>query len=89
MGTEVQYGIQEDILYLYESHPVVTRVCFRGKLGCWDVRSEDTYRPAKALDETGVGMAIWLDVLPADTYDLYVWLGDELQDTGKKITKQK
>ncbi len=89
MGTEVQYGIQEDILYLYESDPVVTRVCFRGKLGCWDVRSEDTYRPAKALDETGAGMAIWLDVLPADTYDLYVWLGDELQDTGKKITKQK
>ncbi len=88
-GPEVQYGIQEDILYLYESDPVVTGVCFRGKTGCWEVRSEDTYRPAKASDASGAGMAIWLDVLPADTYDLYVWLGDELQDTGKKITKQK
>ena len=33
--------------------------------------------------------AIWLDTLPADTYELYIQLGDELQDTGKKITKQK
>lgn len=89
METGIRYGMQEDILYLYESAPVVARVCFRGKSGCWEVRSEDTYRPAKASDEAGYGMAIWLDVLPADTYDLYVWLGDELQDTGKKITKQK
>lgn len=89
MDTKVHYEMQEDILYLYESAPVVTRVCFRGKMGCWEVRPEDTYRPAEVSDETVGGMAIWLDVLPADTYDLFVWLGDELQDTGKKITKQK
>jgi len=86
---DVHFEMQEDILYVYPSDPAVTGVCFRGKTCIWEVKAADTYQPAGGTNGAGQGMAIWLDVLPADTYDVCVWLGDKLQDTGKKITKQK
>lgn len=87
--TAIHFEMQEDIFCVYPSDPAVTGVCFRGKTCIWEVKATDTYQPAGGTDGAGQGMAVWLDVLPADTYDVLVWLGDKLQDTGKKITKQK
>lgn len=87
--TAIYFEMQEDIFCVYPSDPAVTGVCFRGKACIWEVKTADTYQPAGGTDGAGQGMAVWLDVLPADTYDVLVWLGDKLQDTGKKITKQK
>lgn len=85
----VTYEMQEDILYIYDPECLVKCVIFRGKTGVWTVEWADTYQAADVLEGVSYGIAVWLDVLPADAYDLYLGLGDRLCDTGKKITKQK
>lgn len=83
------YQMQEDLLYIHEEDHAIKKVYFRGKESVWFVEFADTYQTMKTFEDAQYSIAMWLDVLPADTYDLYLLFGDELQSTGKKITKQK
>lgn len=83
------YQIQEDILYISGRDHAVSRVYLQGRESVWCVEFTDTYQTVPDMAAEEYSIAIWLDTLPADTYELYLQLGDELQDTGKKITKQK
>ena len=85
----VSYEMQEDILYICEGDHAINTVYFQGREGVWFVTFEDTYRTSDNFGHKAYSIAVWLDVLPADSYDLFIQIGDELQDTGKKITKQK
>lgn len=87
--TPAEFEMQEDVLYIYDLGHAVKRIILRGKTGIWDVEWEDTYQTAGISEGIRYGIAVWLDTLPADAYDLYLYFGDELHDTGKKITKQK
>lgn len=83
------YQMQEDLLYIHEVDHAIKKVYLRGKESVWFVEFADTYQTMKTFEEAQYSIAMWLDVLPEDTYDLYLLFGDELQSTGKKITKQK
>lgn len=85
----VEYEMQEDLLYIHERDHAIKKVYFRGKEAVWFVEFADTYQTMKTFEDADYSIAMWLDMLPVDTYELYIQLGDELQNTGKKITKQK
>lgn len=85
---DVEYEMQEDILYIKERDHAVNSVYFRGRDGVWSVGFTETCRSADAPEQEKYRIAMWLDSLPADSYAVYIQLGDELQDTQKKITKQ-
>lgn len=86
----VKYARQEDIFYIHEVDHAIQKVYFSGKeCGTWFVEFADTYQTMKTFEDADYRIAMWLDVLPPDQYEIYIQLGDELQNTGKKITKQK
>lgn len=86
----VSYARQEDIFYIHEIDHAIKKVYFSGKeSGIWFVEFADTYQTMKTFEDADYRIAMWLDVLPPDQYDIYIQLGDELQNTGKKITKHK
>lgn len=85
----VDYRVQEDILYISGRDHAVSRVWLQGRESVWCAEFTDTYPASSEMAAEEYGTAIWLDTLPADTYELYIQPGDELQNTGKKITKQK
>lgn len=81
---------QEDIFYIHEVDHAIKKVYFLGKEeGTWFVEFADTYQTMETFEDADYRIAMWLDVLPPDQYDIYIQLGEELQNTGKKITKQK
>ncbi len=84
----VDYEMQEDILYIYETDHEIGGVYLRGRESVWSVDYADTYQTMKTFEDADYYIAMWLEDLPADTYDLYLQIGGELQNTGKKITKQ-
>ncbi len=84
-----RYEIQEDILYISGRDHAVSRIYLQGKESVWRAELTNTCQTVPDMAAEEYSAAIWLDTLPADTYELYIQLGDELQDTGKKITKQK
>lgn len=85
----ISYMRQEDLLYIHEVDHAIKKVYLLGKEGLWFVEFADTYQTMKTFEDADYSIAMWLDTLPSDQYDLYIQLGDELQNTGKKITKQK
>lgn len=85
----VKYQMQEDLLYIHEVDHAIKKVYLKGKETTWCVDFSDTYQTMKTFINADYYIAMWLDNLPVDQYDLFVVLNDELQSTGKKITKQK
>lgn len=85
---DVEYEMQEDILYIKERDHAVSRVYFRGRDGVWAVDFSETYQTMEIFEHAKYHIAMWLDSLPVDSYALYIQIGSELQDTQKKITKQ-
>lgn len=85
----ISYMRQEDLLYIHEVDHAIKKVYLLGKEGLWFVEFADTYQTMKTFEDADYSIAMWLDTLPCDQYDLYIQLGDELQNTGKKLTKQK
>lgn len=85
----IEYTMQEDLLYIHEIDHAIQKVYLRGREGTWQVEFADTYQTMKLFEDADYAIAMWLDVLPTDQYDLYIQLGDILQNTGKKLTKQK
>lgn len=86
--SDVEYEMQEDILYIRERDHAVSRVYFRGRESVWFVDFSETDQTMETFEEVRYSIAMWLESLPADSYALYIQLGGELQDTQKKITKQ-
>ena len=85
----IDYEMQEDLLYIHETDHAIKKVHLRGKESVWQVEFADTYQTMKTFEEAEYSIAMWLDALPADSYDLFLMYGDELQYTGKKVAKQK
>lgn len=85
----VKYRMQEDLLYIHEIDHAIKKVYLRGREETWCVEFSDTYQTMKTFEDADYYIAMWLDELPADQYDLYLQIGNELKNTGKKITKQK
>ena len=87
--SSVFYRMQEDLLYIHEIDHAIQQVYLRGKEDVWRVEFSDTYQTMKTFEDADYRIAMWLDTLPVDQYELYVVLEDKLQNTGKKLTKQK
>ncbi len=85
----ISYRRQEDLFYIREIDHAVKKVYFRGLESVWYVEFADTYQTMKIFETLEYSIVMWLDVLPADQYEIYIQLGDELQNTGKKITKNE
>lgn len=62
---------------------------FRGKEKVWYVDFKDTYQTMKTFENAVYYIAMWMDVLPPDQYDIYLEIDNDLQNTGEKIVKQK
>ncbi len=86
---DVFYRMQEDLLYIHEIDHAIRKVYLKGKEDVWMVEFSDTYQTMKTFENADYRIAMWLDVLPPDQYELFLVLNDELQNTGKKLTKQK
>lgn len=85
----IKYRMQEDLLYIHEIDHAIKKVYLRGREETWYVEFSDTYQTMKTFEDADYYIAMWLEGLPVDQYDLYIQVGDELKNTGKKITKQK
>lgn len=85
---DVEYEMQEDILYIKERDHAVSNIYFQGRDGIWSVDFSETRRTMEIFEQEKYCIAVWLDSLPADSYAVYIQLDGELQDTRKKITKQ-
>jgi hypothetical protein len=83
----VAYRMQEDLLYIHEVDHAIQKVYLKGRDEVWFVEFSDTYQTMKTFETADYNIAMWLDVLPSDSYDLYVQMDDCLKRTGKKITK--
>ncbi len=87
--SSVFYRMQEDLLYIHEMDHAIGAVYLRGNEGVWKVDFSDTWQTMKTFEDADYRIAMWLDQLPLDQYELYILLHGELQNTGKKLTKQK
>ncbi len=85
----ISYRRQEDLFYIREVDHAVKKVYFRGLESVWYVEFADTYQTMKIFETLEYSIVMWLDTLPPDQYEIYIQLGDELQNTGKKFTKNK
>ena len=83
------YRRREDVLYVREVDHLIQKVIFCGKENVWYVDFGDTYQTMKTFENAVYYIAMWMDVLPSDQYDIYLEIEDKLQKTGKKIWKQK
>ena len=83
------YRRREDVLYVREVDHLIQKVIFCGKENVWYVAFGDTYQTMKTFENAVYYIAMWMDVLPSDQYDIYLEIEDKLQKTGKKIWKQK
>lgn len=87
--SEVFYRMQEDLLYIHEIDHAIQTVYLRGKEDIWAVDFSDTHQTMKIFEEADYRIAMWLDNLPIDQYELYIVYHGELQNTGKKLVKQR
>lgn len=85
----ITYRRQEDIFYIHETDHAVEKVYFRGLESVWYVEFADTYQTMKIFETADYSIAMWMDTLPPDQYDIFIRYGDELQNTGKKIAKNE
>lgn len=86
---DVFYRMQEDLLYIHEIDHAIQKVYLKAKDAVWMVEFSDTYQTMKTFEDADYRIAMWLDILPPEQYELYIVLDNELQNTGKKLTKQK
>ena len=73
----IDYEMQEDLLYIHETDHAIKKVYLRGKESVWQVEFADTYQTMKTFEEAEYSIAMWLDALPADSYDLFLMYGEE------------
>lgn len=85
----IRYRRREDVFYVREVDHTIQTVIFRGKEKVWYVDFKDTYQTMKTFENAVYYIAMWMDVLPPDQYDIYLEIDNDLQNTGKKIVKQK
>ncbi len=85
----IRYRRQEDLLYIHEIDHMIHKVYLKGENDVWCVDFADTYQTMKTFEDADYNIVMWLDTLPEGQYELYLSLGEELQNTGKKITKNK
>lgn len=85
----IRYCRREDVFYVREVDHTIQTVIFHGKEKTWYVDFKDTYQTMKTFENAVYYIAMWLDVLPPDQYEIYLEIDNILQNTGKKIVKQK
>ena len=85
----IRYRRREDVFYVREVDHTIQTVIFRGKEKVWYVDFKDTYQTMKTFENAVYYIAMWMDVLPPDQYDIYLEIDNDLQNTGEKIVKQK
>lgn len=85
----IRYRRREDVFYVREVDHTIQTVIFHGKEKTWYVDFKDTYQTMKTFENAVYYIAMWLDVLPPDQYEIYLEIDNILQNTGKKIVKQK
>lgn len=85
----IRYRRREDVFYVREVDHTIQTVIFHGKEKTWYVDFKDTYQTMKTFENAVYYIAMWLDVLPPDQYEIYLEINNILQNTGKKIVKQK
>lgn len=83
----IDYVMQEDLLYIHEIDHSIRRVYLFGKKGKYFVEFADTYQTMSVFEEAEYYIAMWLDTLPSDYYELYLDVKGEVQNTGKYISK--
>ncbi len=84
---EIRFRRQEDIFYVEEVDHMVEKVYFVGKeTGVWKVDYDDTYQTMDVFRTADYRICMWLDHLPADTYQLFIKVNGVLMSTKKRFS---
>lgn len=81
----IDYKLQEDLFFLRCVDHEVKKVYFLGEKGKYQVDYDDTYQTMEIFSKMVYILAMQLDKLPPDRYQLYLDVKGEYQKTGKYI----
>lgn len=81
----IDYKLQEDLFFLRGVDHEVKKVYFLGQKGNYQVDYDDTYQTMDIFSRMVYILAMQLDKLPSDRYQLYLDVKGEYQKTGKYI----
>lgn len=84
-STAIDYTLQEDLLFLQNVDHEIKKVYFFGAKGKYQVDYADTYQTMEIFSKMVYIIAMQLDQLPPDRYQLYLDVKGEYQKTGKYI----
>lgn len=85
---KVSYVVREDVLYIHETDHLIQKVYFVGRDNVYFVEYADTYQTMETFENAEYFIPMWMDTLGEDRYELVLEIHDELQKTGKHITKK-
>lgn len=83
----VDYRMHEDILYIHGVDHSIRKVYFIGKKDNFVVDFSETHQTMEVFETAEYYIAMWLDTLPSDSYQMYLDLRGEIQYTGAYISK--
>lgn len=81
----IDYTLQEDLFFLQSVDHEVKKVYFFGQKGKYRVDYDDTYQTMEIFSKMVYIIAMQLDQLPPDRYQLYLDVKGKYQKTGKYI----
>lgn len=83
----VDYRMQEDLLYIHGVDHSIRKVYLIGKKDNYVVDFSGTHQTMEVFENSEYYIAMWLDTLPPDSYQMYLDLRGKIQYTGAHISK--